>query len=32
MRTRLAWFAMLYLAGVAVTVGVAEVLRLVLVP
>jgi hypothetical protein len=32
MRARLLWFATLYLAGVAVTVAVAEVLRLVLAP
>ena len=32
MRTRLLWFAALYVVGVGVTVGVAEMLRLALVP
>ncbi len=32
MRRRLLWFAALYVMGVGVTVAVAEVLRLVLVP
>ena len=32
MRTRLLWFVALYAMGVAVTVAVAEMLRLALVP
>ncbi len=32
MRARLLWFAALYVAGVTVTIVVAEVLRVLLVP
>ena len=32
MRARLLWFVLLYAGGVAVVAGVAELLRLVLVP
>ncbi len=32
MRARLLWFAALYAAGVGVTIGAAELLRLMLMP